>query len=78
MKIKQRRESDFKEVEIEVDDELYDIGEDVREYFDTHSFGLIASEDGKKLWVRSQVKDRFPGEKDTHAYKITIEKIPYA
>ena len=75
MKIKQTNEKDFKEIEIEIDDELYNVAEDVREYLDSNMTGLIVSEDGVKIFVRHQAKDRFAGEKDTHAYKITIEKI---
>jgi len=77
MKIKQTRESDFKEIEIDVEDELYNVAEEVREYFATNMIGIIVSEDGEKLSIRHQVKDRYPGERDTHAYKITIEKIKY-
>jgi len=77
MEIKQTSEKDFKEKTIIVDDELYKLAETVYEYFDTNMTGFFFSEDGKKIKIRHQVKERYPGEKDTHAYIITVEKIPY-
>ena len=67
----------WEKIKVDVADELYEVSESVREYFETNMTGLIISDDGKKIAVRHQVKPRFPGEKDTHAYIITIEKIPY-
>lgn len=69
------REKDFKKIEVNVNDELYYLADEVSEYFATDTTGLIPSEDGKKVFIRHQTQDRYPGEIDTHSYKITIEKI---
>ena len=70
-------EEDFKPIEIDVDDEQLKVAEEVREYFETDMSGIMFSDDGKTMKIRHQVKERFPGEKDTHAYLITITKIPF-
>lgn len=80
MKIKQTRESDFKEIEIEIEDELYNLTNElnilINKHYTIKNHIIIYSEDGEKSFLFKSF-DRNIGEKDTHSYKITIEKIPY-
>jgi hypothetical protein len=76
MKVKLTRESDFKEVEVEVNDELIEVATKVDSKL-TNPLGFICSEDGSKVFVYHKTRERTPGEKDSCMYKITVEKIPY-
>ena len=84
MKIKLIRESDFNEIEVDVSTEHYTVAQNVYDEFGTNTGimssiekkpGIMVSEDGKKMKVYHKVKNRIPGEQDSHAYLITIEKI---
>ena len=74
-KITYVREKDFKEIEIEINEEFYNVAEDVREYFDNNMLGMIYSEEDNSLNITHQLPRKI-GEKDTHSYQIKITKIP--
>ena len=74
-KIKYTRASDFKEYELDVDDEFYSVVEEIHN-LTNKSTPIIVSNDESKLIVIYE-KGREIGERDTHSYSITISKIPY-
>jgi hypothetical protein len=76
MKITQTNEKDFKDYEIEVDDELYIVAEQIQKIANCN-MPIVATKNGKELLVRFAAKDRHPGERDTHSYIVRIKKIPY-
>jgi len=81
MDIKHISEEDFKEIIITVDDELYHIANSIHKHipkmkYEVNEFPIMCSSDGQKLFI-SKSFPREVGEKDTHRFKITIEKIPY-
>jgi len=76
-KINYVSEKDFKEIEIEIEDEFYNVAEEIREYFDNNGFGIIYNETDNSLNINYQPIPRHVGEKNTHEYLIKITKIPY-
>lgn len=66
----------FKKVEIEVNNELLKTALDIHELITDKKMPILFSEDGTKAFI-NKTFFREPGERDTHSYKITIEKISY-
>ena len=75
-KIKYISEKDFKENEIEIEDDFYNVAEEMRKYFDNNKLGIIYSEADNSLNITHQLPRKI-GEKDTHSYQIKITKIPF-
>ena len=76
MKLKYTSEKDFKEYEKEFEDEHLHLAEEIREYFDTDMAGIIVDTKNDALKIRTSFSRKI-GEKDTHAYLITVTKIPF-